>query len=451
MAGESRGLLAKLGLARPEARAWAMYDWANSAMVTTIITAVFPIYFQTVAADGLAPEIATQRYSIATTLALVLVAVMAPVLGALADVKASKKRFLVVFAGLGTGSVACLFFVEHGDWMLGLSLFVLANVGAAASVAFYDALLPHVAKPEEMDRLSASGYALGYLGGGLLLALNLAWIEKPHWFGLPSGEGLTPEQKTLPARLAFLSVAVWWAAFTLPLLLSVREPKRAYEPDESAGQSALRTSFQRLGETFRELRHYKHAFLMLVAFLVYNDGIVTIIRMATIYGKEKGFPQGSLIAAILLVQFVGIPFAILFGRLADRFRPKPLIFVALLVYAGIGVLAYFMSSIEHFIALAVLVAMVQGGAQALSRSLFASMIPRHKTGEFFALYAIGEKFAGIFGPGLFAVISLATGSSQNAILSVVVFFGVGALILRKVDVEEGRRVARASEAELRTA
>ena len=445
------GLLQRLGIDQPIPRAWAMYDWANSAMVTTIITAVFPVYFAEVAAKGLPQAEATGRYALATTIALSIVAVLAPFLGALADVRPLKKRLLLSFASLGIGSVACLFFVQQGDWFLALTLFVLANIGAAGSITFYDALLPHVVEPEGMDQLSSTGFALGYLGGGLVLALNLAWIQRPDLFGLPSGEGLSGSAATLPSRLAFLSVAVWWGLFTIPLARRVPEPPLTLERDEQLGTSPLRSSFTRLRETFRELRRYRQAFLMLIAFLVYNDGIVTIIRMAAIYGKEKQFSRGVLIGAILLVQFVGIPFALLFGRLARRFAAKRLVFVALAVYFLISILAYMMTSVAHFIALALLVAMVQGGAQALSRSLFASLIPKHKSGEFFALFGVGEKFAGIMGPGLFTLVISVTKSSQNAILSVVVFFAVGAWLLSRVDVEEGRRVARESDAEVRLA
>jgi UMF1 family MFS transporter len=442
-------MLRRLALDRPEARAWAFYDWANSAMVTTVVTAVFPFYYQREASDGLDPRTAAALYSGATTVALVLVALLAPVLGALADFRAAKRRFLFSFAGLGIAACAALFFVQRGDWVLGLALFVLANVGAAGSTVFYDALLPHVAREGEMDQLSTSAYALGYVGGGTLLALNFAWIAFPAHFGLPSGDDLSPAQATLPFRLAFVSVAVWWALFSIPLFRRVPEPPRRIEPDERPRQSAVATSFRRLGETFRELRRYRQAFLMLLAFLIYNDGIVTIIRMAGLYGSEKGFSREVLIGSILMVQFVGVPFAFLFGSLAPRFGAKRLVFAALAVYGGIAALAYYMTSEVHFFLLAFLVATVQGGCQGLSRSLFASLIPRHKSGEFFALFAVGEKFAGILGPATFTLMIALSGSSRSAILSVVIFFALGAWILSRVRVDEGRRAAAEVEAETR--
>jgi UMF1 family MFS transporter len=435
------GWLARFALDRPEARAWALYDWANSAFWTTVVTAVFPAYYMKLARE-LGSDLAQERFSQATTLALVASALMAPVLGAVADFRALKKPLLALFAALGALATGALFFALPGDWVLALWCFALANVGAAASIAFYDALLPHVARAGEMDRLSASGYALGYLGGGLCLGLNLTWILRPEWFGLPAGEGLSPSQATLPVRLAFLCVAAWWLLFMLPLLFRVKEPPRLLESDEEARSSVLRVSFQRLGETFRELRRYRQAFLMLLAFLLYNDGIVTVIRMAALYASAKNLGESTIIATILAVQFIGIPCAFAFGALAPRFGAKRLILGGLATYTGISVLAYNMSSAVHFVLLGVLVGLVQGGTQALSRSLFASLIPPHKSGEFFALFGVGEKFAGILGPLVYGTVIGWTGSAQNAILSVIPFFVAGAYLLLRVDIESGREVVR---------
>ncbi len=423
-----------------------MYDWAASAMQTTVIVAVFPIYFVKVAGAGLAESGATQRLAAINTVALVVVALISPVLGAVSDYQGTRKRFLAAFMLVGVAAVAGLFFVQRGDLELGSWLFALALIGVAGSYVFYEALLPHLARDGEIDRISTAGYALGYVGGGLLLALNLAWIQKPAWFGLPSGPGLDEAAATLPARLAFLSVAVWWAAFSIPLFRRVPEPPGIRRTDQPAGEHPVRAAFGRLRETFRELRGYRQAFLMLLAFLIYNDGIQTIIKMATAYGTELGIDQGALIGAILLVQFVGIPCSFLFGMLAGRIGAKPALFFGLLAYALISVLGYYMKTATHFYVLAGLVGMVQGGTQALSRSLFASMIPQPKSGEFFGFFSVFEKFAGIFGPLIFAGTIAATGSSRNAILSVIGFFAVGAAILARVDPEEGRRQARAAEA-----
>ena len=441
-------LLSRLALDRPELRAWAMYDWAASAMQTTIMVAVFPIYFIREAGAGVSEPVANQYWAISNSIAVAIIALVSPVLGAVADFTAAKKRFLAAFTTLGVAAVAGLFFVQRGDLLLAATLFVLGVVGASGAFVFYESLLPHIAREEEIDRVSSAGYALGYIGGGVLLALNLAWILAPGAFGLPSGDGLDARAASLPARLAFLSVAVWWALFSIPLFRRVPEPRRALEPDESQRANPIRAAFTRLGETFRELKGYRQAFLMLVAFLVYNDGITTIQKMATAYGTEIGIPRDSLITAILIVQFVGVPFALLFGLLAGRIGAKRSIFLGLLVYGGISILGYHMRTAAHFYLLAILVGMVQGGTQALSRSLFALLIPRHKSGEFFGFYSVFSKFAGIFGPLLFAWVIGTSGSSRPAILAVIVFFAVGALLLSLVDVEEGERVARAAEGAL---
>ena len=438
-------LLVRLGLDRPELRAWAMYDWASSAVWTTIIVAVFPIYFVKVAGAGLPESGATQRLATVNTLALVIVAVLSPILGAISDQRGTKKRWLARFMVLGVGALFGMFFIQRGDLDLASILFTASLVGVAGSYVFYEALLPHVARPGEIDRVSTAGYALGYVGGGVLLALNLAWIQRPDWFGLPSGGGLSPQQATLPVRLAFVSVAVWWVIFALPLFRRVPEPAPTLAPDDRSGKLPLRMAFSRLGETFRELRSYRNAFLMLLAFLIYNDGIQTIIKLATAYGTELGIGQGALIGAILLVQFIGIPCSFLFGMVAGRIGAKQAIFIGLLAYAAISVLGYFMQTAAHFYALAALVGTVQGGTQALSRSLFASMIPQHKSGEFFGFFSVFEKFAGIFGPLIFAGTIAVTGSSRNAILSVILFFAAGALLLVPVDVAEGQRAARDAE------
>lgn len=432
--------LESLGLHRPELRAWAMYDWALSGLQTVIMTAIFPIYFVKVAGADLTGSAATQQLARANTIAMLIVAVVSPVLGAVADYSASKKRFLGVMTAIGSLACAAMFAIDRGDLGLAMVLYVVALFGASACLVFYESLLPHIASTEEMDRVSTAGYAFGYLGGGLLVALNLAWILKPGLFGLPEG--------TLPTRLAFVSVSVWWVVFAIPLFRRVPEPARKLESDETSMANPLAIAFQRVGETLRELREYKQAFLMLVAFLIYNDGIQTIIKMATAYGTEIGIGEGDLIAAIMIVQFVGVPFAFLFGRLAGVIGAKASIFAGLVVYTLISILGYYMTTATHFYALAALVGLVQGGTQALSRSLFASMIPAHKSGEFFGFYSVFEKFAGIFGPLLFDIAITTTGSSRNAILSVIVFFIVGAILLSRVNVAEGQRIAREREAAL---
>jgi MFS transporter, UMF1 family len=438
------GLLERLCLHRPELRAWAMYDWANSAVITTINAAVFPVFFATFAMAGHPDELVLPRQGLMVTISLIVTAVIAPILGTISDLRASKKRFLGVFMGVGIAAVALMFFIRQGDWLLAFVLYAVANIGVRSSFVFYDALLPHVAREEEVDRVSTAGYALGYVGGGLLLALNLAWIMRPDLFGLPHGEGLTPAEASLPTRLALLSVAVWWLLFALPLFRRVAEPPRVVDPEE-ARVGVVRASFGRLWETLRDLRRYRHAFLMLLAVLVYADGIGTMQTMAVTYGTQLGFDVNVLIAAILLTQFVGIPAAFAFGWMAGFIGTKRAIFIGIGTYVVISILGYHMTTERHFLMLAMLVGLVQGGTQALSRSLFSSLIPRFKSGEFFGFFGVVERFAGSIGPLVMGYVALVTGVIRYGILSIIVLFVAGGIILWFVDVEEGQRVARAEE------
>ena len=425
--------LERLGLHRRELRAWAMYDWANSAFWTTVIVAVFPPFFSDYAAAGLPPAEATARFAWATTLAVTIVALLGPVLGAVADYRAVKKKLLAVFMAIGVAATLLMATIERGGWAYAALLFVVANIGVAASQVFYDSLLPHIAAPEELDRVSTSGFALGFLGGGVLLLVNLAWILSPATFGLAD---------TVAAiKLSFASVSFWWLIFSIPLMRHVPEPPRALESDETGAENSIKAALVRVWETFHELRGYRQAFLMLVAFLLYNDGIQTIIRMASIYGAEIGIDRNAQIAAFVVVQFTGIPCSFAFGWLAGRIGPKRAIYLSLAVYLGISILGYFMTTTWQFFALAFLVGTVQGGSQALSRSLFARMIPKHKSSEYFGFFSVFEKFAGIFGPALFAASVTLFGSSRAAVLSVIVFFIAGGAVLTRVNVEQGEAQA----------
>jgi UMF1 family MFS transporter len=427
------------GLHRPELRAWAMYDWANSAFWTTVVAAVFPIYFARVAASGLDPETAAFRFGIGTTIALVLIAVLSPVLGALADLVGNKKTLLAAFTALGAGATSALALVGSGDWLLAIGLFMLGNIGVYGAMAFYDSLLPHIAREDELDQVSTAAYAIGFLGGGLLLTINLLWIQKPEWFGFADAGAAT--------RASFLSVGVWWAVFTVPLMRRVPEPPVSARAREGGAAAHIAGAFRRLRGTLHSLQRYRHALLTLVAFLLYNDGIGTIIRMSSLYGTQVGIDQGSLIAALLMVQFVGVPCSFAFGAVARRIGAKRAIAVSLLVYTAVSVLAFYMRTAAHFFALAFLVGLVQGGSQALSRSLFASMVPKQHSSEFFGFFSVFEKFAGIFGPLIFSLAIGLTGSSRSAILSMIFFFVAGGLTLSFVDVEEGQRAAAAADAE----
>ncbi len=437
------GWLGALGLHRKELRSWALYDWGNSAFATSIMGAILPIYYARVAAGHLPGNVATAYWGYTTAIGLALIALVAPVLGAAADYLGAKRRFLLTFMALGALATASLFFVTRGQWLLASGLFIVGNIGFAGANIFYDSLLPHIATDEEVDRVSSAGYALGYLGGGVLLAINLAMIMRPDLWGFADAGVAT--------RVAFLSVALWWAGFTMPLLRHVGEPPRRLETGEPVRVNPIRAGFRRLFETLGEIRQHKQLALLLLAVWFYMDGVGTIIKMASVYGTEIGISQNALIGAFVLVQFVGIPFTFAFGSLAGRIGARNGIYIALLVYAMIAGFAFFMSEAWHFWALAFAVSMVQGGAQALSRSLYSTMIPKAKSSEFFGFFSVFLKFAGIVGPLVVGLVSQLAGSGRYGILALIAFFLGGLVLLSRVDIEEGRRVARAEDATLRVA
>jgi UMF1 family MFS transporter len=427
---------------------WCMYDWANSAFITTIGSAVMPTFFGAVAAVGLSQiqqSRATQVWGLTTAMAAAIVAVLAVILGPIADCAACKKRFLGVFAGLGIAASLLMVNVGRGDWVLAVVLYVVGRIGFSGANVFYDSLLPHVAREDEMDRVSSRGYALGYLGGGILLAINIAMImfapEGELW-GVPWAEWMP--------RFSFFSVGIWWLVFSIPIFRNVTEPRGA--ASMKLGVGVVRAGFGRLAQTFRDLGRYRQLLIFLLAFWLYNDGISTIIDMATIYGQEvftaQGIPDATihLIAALLITQFVGVPFAYLFGWIAKKLGTKRSIYLALVWYTLICIAGFFMTRIWHFYALAVAVAFVQGGAQALSRSLYGAMTPKARTAEFFGFFNIMGKFSAILGPVLFAVIGRLFGQSRYSIISLIVFFIVGIVLLTRVDAQQGLRVAEQENA-----
>jgi UMF1 family MFS transporter len=434
-------LLERLGLHRRELRAWAYYDVANSAWMTTMLQMFSPAFFVPFAASRLPADVARSRFAFGTSLMVIAVGLLGPWLGALADYKGRKKAFLGAFLGAGAALTAALYLVREGQWLLALALYGLANVCVTSTLAFYNALLPGIARPDEVDRVSTAGFALGYLGGGLLFALNGWMMASPRSFGLPSA--------IAAFQVSCVTVAAWWVLFSIPLFRRVPEPAPPLGPDEPAGESASRIALRRLAETFRELRTHEDAGWLLAAFLVYNDGVNTIIRMGTTFADEIGLPTGQVFLAVLMIQFVGIPFAFAFGVLADRIGARRAIYLALAVYTVLTVLAYGMSTIGQFFAFAFTVAMVMGGVQALSRSLFASLIPQHRAGEMFGFFGIFDRFGGAIGSMIFAIMLALTGSSRPAIVSLVVLFLLGGYLLSRVDVERGRRRAREAEARAR--
>jgi UMF1 family MFS transporter len=414
---------------------WCMYDWANSAFATTIMAALLPPYFSNVAAAGLEPARASSIWGYAVSISMLFMALLGPTLGAVADYSGSKKRFMGSFLMLAVVFTACLYMIQRGDWLLAVIFYVLASIGNEGANVFYDSLLPHVARTDELDRVSARGYSMGYLGGGILLLINLIWYMKPDLFGFPDAN--------TAVRVSFLSVAVWWLVFSIPIFRNVPEPPRS--APEGERKNALKEGLGRVLQTFREIKQYRQLAKFLIAFWLYADGIGTIIKMATVYGAEIGIGTADLAGALLLTQVVAFPMTLLFGRLAKRLGAKRSIYLALGVYTLISILGYFMTEPWHFWVLAGMVGTVQGGSQALSRSLFGSMCPRARSAEFFGFYDISSKFAGIAGPLLFGVTAAVMGTSRWAIVSLVVFFVVGAILLSRVDEEEGRAVARSRE------
>jgi len=412
-------------------RSWKLYDWANSAFATTIMAAVLPEFYSSVAGSNLERQTATSYWGYSNTIAMVIIAMAAPVLGAIGDHSGAKKRFLGGFAFVGIVATAFLIAIGHGMWLYASLLYILGRVGFGCANIFYDSLLPHVASPGEIDRVSAGGYAYGYLGGGILLAINLLMILKPAFFCIPGAEWAS--------RISFLTVAIWWALFSIPIFRNVPEPRAAISRGER--YNPLLAGYQRLRKTFGDMMRFKELIKFLVAFWLYNDGIGTIIIMAVIFGAEIGIGRSHLIGAILMVQFIGIPFTLLFGRLPERAGTKNSILFALGIYTIIPTLGYFMQRPAHFWLLALLVSIVQGGTQALSRSMYGSMTPLARSAEFFGFYNVSTKFAGIFGPALFAMVGQLAGSSRVGIISIIVFFLGGAVVLRKVDHMRGIKAA----------
>ena len=424
-----------------EIRAWTMYDWANSAFATTIMAAVLPIYYASLGAVNDAPALMTSRWGFTTAIAALIAAVISPILGAIADFRGAKKKFLTFFMIVGVISTALLFFPNKpGDWLLASVIFIFANIGFAGSLVYYDALLPHVARADEIDQVSSRGYMMGYIGGGLLLAVNLVMI-----MFLPE---IVPSLEVgLMTRLSFVTVAVWWALFTIPILTRVKEPVRRIEAGEE-GMNPVKVSFQRLARTFAEIKKYRDLAMGLLAFWVYANGIGTIITMATIYGTELGFSRTTLIGTLLMVQFLAAPFAFFFGWLSRKIGTKKGIYITLVVYTLIAIAGYFLYQEWQFWLLGAAVATVQGGSQALSRSLIGKMMPKSKSAEFYGFFSVFEKFASILGPAIFGVISAIMGESRLSIASLVIFFAVGIYILTRVNVERGVKAAQEEEEQL---
>ncbi|HYN76347.1 MAG TPA: MFS transporter [Lamprocystis sp. (in: g-proteobacteria)] len=430
-------MIAVSATGRPDARrqvlAWAFYDWANSAFATVVIAGFFPVFFKQFWATGLTVTDSTRALGYTSSLASLILVLVAPLLGALADQLGAKKRFLLLFTALGVLSTGGLFWLAAGHWVAALCLYLLGLLGFLASNIFNDALMTDVAAPGDYERASALAYALGYLGGGLLFALNVAMVLTPTTFGLAD--------KGQAVQVAFLGVALWWAVFTIPLALFV--PETPGQGTQTFGV-ALRGAFTALAQTFRNIRGLPDTFLFLIAYWFYIDGVDTIVFMAVDFGLSLGFPASSLMVALLITQFVGFPAALVFGRLGSRWGPKPSILVAIGVYMLVVGAASQMQQLEHFYALAVAIGLVQGGVQALSRALFAGLIPTGQTAELFGFYNMVGKFGAVLGPFLVGTTAALTGDPRLSLLPILALFLIGALLLWRVDVAAGRAAAGAS-------
>lgn len=412
---------------------WALYDWGNSAFATTVMAGFFPLFFKQYWSAGSDVTTSTFQLGLANSLASLLIIFFAPALGAIADQGGARKGFLYAFTLLGAGMTGGLYFVAHGEWLLAALLYVGASTGFFASLIFYDALIVAVALPARYDRVSALGFALGYLGGGLLFAVNVAMTLEPQWFGLPDA--------ATAVRVSFLLVALWWGLFTLPLAFWVPEPPGTGR----AGWAAVAGGFRQLRNTFHEVRRLRHIGLFLLGYWCYIDAVDTIIRMAVDYGLAIGLPVESLIMALLITQFVGFPAAVLFGRLGEHLGPRTGIYIAIVVYCLVVLWATRMETAAEFYWLAVVIGLVQGGIQSLSRSLYARLIPADKSAEFFGFYNMLGKFAAVIGPLLVGWVSLVTGAPRLSLLSLLVLFILGAWFLSRIDIAQGARMARELE------
>ncbi len=419
---------------RKQVISWALYDWANSAFATTVMAGFFPVFFKQYWSAGSSAVESTFRLGAANSISSLLIVAAAPVLGAIADRGSAKKRFLLFFSFLGVMMTAGLHLVSKGSWELAAVLYLLATIGFSGGNIFYDALLVDVAGPTKVDFVSALGFSFGYLGGGILFAFNIFMTQQPQLFGLTDAAEAV--------RWSYIIVALWWAVFSLPVLLFVDE---AQGQQERPGLGMVVDGFRQLARSFAEIRKLKAVLLFLAGYWLYIDALDTIVRMAVDYGMAIGLKPAGLMTALLITQFVGFPAAIAFGKLGERLGAKTGILIGIGVYILITIWAYFMRQQSEFYILAVGIGLVQGGVQSLSRSLYARIIPQNKAAEFFGFYNMLGKFAAVIGPLLMGWVGVVSGDPRTGILSLIALFITGAALLFYVDVEQGMRMARELE------
>jgi len=435
---------------------WVMYDWANSAFATTVMAGFFPIFFKQYWSYGADVNVSTAQLGFGNSIASLLVALMAPILGAIADKGSAKKKFLIFFAYLGVLMTAGLFLVQKGQWAWAIFIYAMGIIGFSGANIFYDALLPSITGEEKIDYVSGLGFAMGYLGGGLLFLVNVLMTLMPQKFGLPDAAAAV--------RYAFISVALWWGLFTLFTIFWVREEKNSAA--EAKGENIVAAGFKQFTGTFKRIRHLKMVFLFLLAYWFYIDGVDTIIRMAVDYGLSLGFESNDLIVALLIVQFVGFPAALIFGKLGERWSARKSIYLAIAFYMGVTVWGTMMTQKHEFYILAVAVGLVQGGIQALSRSYYSRLIPKNQAAEYYGFYNMLGKFAVIIGPALMGIVGLivkrmmmpsaaspeqitAVGqlAARWGIGSILILFVTGAVLFYFVDENKGREQAEYLSAE----
>ena len=410
---------------------WTLYDWANSAFATTVMAGFFPIFFEKYWSNPELVDQSTFYLGVSNSAGSLIVAMMAPFLGAVSDTGSTKKKFLFTFAFLGILATSLLWFVEQGDWQLAAILYAVGAIGFASSNVFYDSLLPSVAKKHEFDLVSSLGYSLGYLGGGVLFIINILMYQNPQWFGIPDA--------TTAIRLSFVSVAVWWGIFSIPIFLFIPEPKNK---DNVSLLSAISLGWTQLKSTFKEIRKMKIVGLFLLSYWLYMDGVDTIIRMAGKLALSMGFEASDMLSVLIMVQLIGFPAGLLFNWFSSIITPKKAVLVAIFFYTIATSSAYFMNSKLHFYILAGIIGLFQGGIQAISRSLFARLVPKGKEGEFFGFYNMLGKFSAVVGPVLLGTVTLVTGNARMGLFALVILFIGGGLLLIRVDFDEGERIAK---------
>ncbi len=415
-----------------EEKSWILNDWANSAYSVAITTAILPVYFKKVASQGLNDSLSTALWAYANTFATLVIALSAPLLGTLADYRGRKMPLFTAFTLLGVSTTALLALAGPGAWKVCLVFYVLSAIGYAGSGIFYDAFLPDITSKKKMDWVSSLGFGWGYFGSTLPFIASLILISKPSLIGL-DGAGAT--------RVSFILVALWWLVFSLPMILRVKQ-RHGLAPEPRA----WRASFARLSSTLRNIRSHRSAFLFLLAYFFYIDGVSTIIKMAGVFGSDVGIDTDRLLVIFLVIQLVAFPFALLFGRLARTFGTRNLLLAGIAVYTGVCAFAPFIRDEGGFWVLAMLVASAQGGIQALSRSAFGVLIPENRAAEFFGFYNISGRFAAILGPLIYGILVQSTGSSRYAALGLIPLFAIGAFLLILVPLPKPERKEKMSRA-----